>query len=98
MAAKSIAAPTTITTVSVTSSASAGQDTGQTCRYITVVSSVDCFIRFGATSSVAATTSSWPLYAKQERQFDLRFDSKFFSVIRASTDGTLYWYVSEGAG
>lgn len=54
----------------------------------------NCYVRFGTSSVGAATSSHWRLIANKRVRMVVSNDSNHFRVIRASSDGLLYWYVS----
>ena len=85
--------------VSVAATTTTAQDTGVTGtpqRFVTFVSTVDCYIRFGSAAVAAATSDDWPLAANVPQSFRIHGTAvdRYFTAIRASSDGTLKWYAS----
>lgn len=77
----------------------ASQDTtdigGATRWWVTMVCDQDCMICFGdASVGAAVVANDFPLYANQPKDFLLDRTTRYFRVIRSTTDGTLKWYGS----
>lgn len=89
--------PTSVNTVSVTSSASAAQALSVTGRYVTFYSTTLCHVLFGTSAVANPTTSSWPVPAGQYVTWRVPANSDIthFKVIRNAADGTLYWSTSD---
>lgn len=76
-------------TVSLSVTTAASTELNPTSDCVRIWATVDCFIRFGATGSVVATTSDHPITAKVPEVFQLD-GGKFVAGIVASGTGTLF--------
>ena len=84
--------PTFFTSSSTSAMAMTPFSTGKHVVYFTPTQ--DCYLRFGTSSVGAASSSHWPLIANKRVRIIISNDSNYFTVIRKSADGLLYWYVS----
>lgn len=90
--APELVTPTAFTSTSTNAIAMAPLSPGKHVVYFTPTQ--DCYIKFGTSSVGAATSSSWPLVANKRIRVIIANDCNYFTVIRKSSDGLLYWYVS----
>lgn len=87
-------------TLAVTSASSASTTLNQVANgsgyWVTMVCTQDCHIRFGVTGSVGnATTSDYLMRAGVAEEWWVESNlDQAFTVIRDTSDGTLYWYRS----
>jgi hypothetical protein len=68
---------------------------GDNSFFITIVSTQDAHIRFGASDVAAATATDWPLRAGQAEEFWCEAnEDTHFTVIQDAVGGFVYWYRS----
>ncbi len=77
--------------ISGTTTAAVNVGTGTT--RIMITCDQDAHIRFGPSTVTAAVTTDWPLWARVPQIFDIKSANHYFTAIRDSADGSLYWVI-----
>lgn len=77
--------------VSYTGTSTSAQDTGASTIKIMLSATTLCHIRFGDSGVGSAVATDYPIQPNVDYVFDIGPGSRYFTVIRDATSGTLYW-------